>query len=32
MNVGNVAFLLIPIAILAFAIWWGHTAPQSEDA
>ena len=31
MNLGSVAFLLIPIAIFAFTIWWGHTAPKEES-
>lgn len=24
MNLGNVAFLLIPVLIFAFTIWWGN--------
>ena len=28
MNLGNVAFLLIPVLILAFTIWWGAGQEQ----
>ena len=31
MNLGNVAFLLIPVLILAFTIWWGYTTPKEEQ-
>ena len=30
MNLGNVAFLLIPVLIFAFTIWWGHE-PKEES-
>lgn len=30
MNLSGVAFLLIPIAIFAFTIWWGYE-PKEES-
>lgn len=31
MNLGNIAFLLIPILIFAATKWWGYTAPKEES-